>query len=313
MSSPPRQRFASALRILGILVIAFAVGAAVPATGSLTEESTGHLVAYQFDGGSHHDAPDMCDEADPEWNVTVGSTTDGMLAPPDDLSDVFVIDVPRALVGKRLDVRASEAQGTPDVDVNVWAPGCIGDVFASINLPRAPPDPPAPGAGESQIAVEDPSEPWHCRDTSWVFMMSGVRYLPAPSSIHVAWTNGAERTLPILYEAHGWVAYRSTEDLGILLKGAWANVPTDWEGEFALAQGPCDAVDGGAVYGLPPVADYGRVWFTPIRAGPHVVEVTLADPRAAASFVMPVSCHYCSPEVEQLMEALSYLLGADQV
>lgn len=319
---------------------------AVPVTASLLEDASGHLVSYQFDGGSHHDAPDACAGADPEWSLPWLGSTDGLLVPPDDGSDSFVLDVPTGGVGQRLAIDVTEAAGTPQTEVLAYAPGCIGTVFDPLNLPRPPPSPPAPGPGESQRSADRLDDPTTCYGDAWVFWAERVGN-PGPASIHVAWTDGSERTVPLAYQWGPQAFYVTDHALGTTLKGAWINAPTGWDGRFELFAGPCDATHGGAVYGEPPSLEGGLLSFTPVRAGPHVVVVRLAsdpgiatDPAPCAACLSPVpvpepghavepivdsalagqapavprisiaaSCHYCTDAPEEVVGRISYVLA----
>jgi hypothetical protein len=103
----------------------------------------------------------------------------------------------------------------------------------------------------------------------------------------VAWTDGSALDVALSHTHGGAHAvYESSHLPGITLKGAWANMPAGWVGRFEYVVGPCDAVDGGAVYGEPPVAGMGFLSFTPTRAGPHVVQVTYRE--AAGVRLVPV-------------------------
>ncbi len=291
---------------------------------STIEEATGHAVAYQFDAGSHRDAPDACALASAEWTAPVDASTDGILVAPDDLADVFLVDVPATLVGGRLDVRVNPAPGQ-DLDVNVFVPGCAGDVFDPMNQPAPEPSPPQPSAGEAQSDVQNLGGSWQCDATRWFFVVNQLRGIEAPASIHAAWTDGSQQSVPLLQASDGTAFYAVADHVSMTLRGAWINLPDSWSGNFRIGAGPCDAVDGGAVYGPPPVVEMGAIAFTPIHAGPHVVQVTYrgaagnvlppipadAGPDDLAStmpgpIVMPASCHYCRGEVEYLAELVSY-------
>lgn len=291
-------------RVAALLLLA---ASAVPVHASLAQDVSGHAVSYQFDGGSHHDAPDACQEAGAQWSAPVGGATDGLLVPGDDMSDVFVLDVPPALLGQRVEVAVAEAAGTPDVAVTAFAPGCATDVFDLANQPSPPPSPPAPAEGERQQALADPAEPWACEERVWTFLISDVSG-DAPASIHVAWTDGSQRTVPLAGQHHTWAWYQSRDALGILLKGAWANLPVSWGGDFALAQGDCEATDGGAVYGSPAMDLGSRLAFTPVRPGPHLVQVFFSGQPPATA--VAATCHFCLPQVEQAADLVSYRLTA---
>lgn len=288
------------------LVAVVALLAVVPAQASLLQGATGGVVAYQFDGGSESDAPDACDGAGAAWSIPLGGATDGLLAPPDDMSDAYVVDVPATAVGHRLAVAVATHHGYPlDLQVATFLPGCASDVFDVLAQPAPYPAPPAPAAGERQHEMAAPNEPYQCTGQFRTFVLSRLDGMAAPSSIHVAWTNGEERTVPLLGSSHGYAAYRTTDDLGILVKGAWANAPATWEGSFFLAQGPCDAVDGGVVYGDPPSVSTNGLAFTPVRAGPHVL-VVQANDVATPHLATTRTCHWCIGGIEDGFHAVSY-------
>ena len=261
------------------------VALAVPATGSTLEDASAGFVSYQFDGDTAHDAPDTCAAASPEWRLESGSMTDGLLLPPDDHADVYVLDVPRSDLGKRLDLDVLQPHGMPSLQVTAFAPGCSGSVVEMVNWPTPEPSPPAPHAGETQHSA-DVSEPWRCDSRQWLFVITSLHGYADPASIHVAWTDGTEHALPLSGRYGDFAAYATGENLGILLKGAWANLPATWDGTFGLAVGPCDAVDGGAVYGEPPSLGEGFLSFTPTRAGLHIVQVTFDG--ATGHALMPI-------------------------
>ena len=293
-------------RLAALLLLA---ALAVPANASLLEQSTGSVVAYQFDGGTHHDAPDSCDRSSPAWSAPVGAVTTGMLVPGDDHSDVYVLDVPADAVGDRISVRVSEAAGTPDVAVAAFLPGCLTDILDPRVQPTPEPSPPAPAAGEQQLAASNLDDPVSCNDNVWTFGLAGLKG-PAPSSIHVAWTDGAERTLALGGQHGEYAYYRSTDSLGVLLKGAWVNLPAGWDVRFVVFHGDCDATDGGAVYGEPAQALGALLSFTPVRAGPHLVQVLYSGEPPATS--MTLTCHVCIDGLDQVFEKASYRLSVTQ-
>lgn len=281
-----------------------------PSTASTLEGVSGHAITYQFDGDTHHDAPDACDLADPAWALRLDDRTDGMLVPPDDVADVYVMDVPASEVGARVTLRLMEGPGSADLDLGAFAPMCDGDVFAAHNQPFPFPSPPAPAADEQQVAVT-PALPGAACGADWFFLVNGLGG-ETPPAIHAAWTDGSEATVPLTMRENGEVGiYRTTLGAAVTLKGAWINVPASWSGEFKVAHQPCGVADGGAVYGDPAMLGNDRVSFTPIRAGPHLVLVTLAPPTVGPPPTsVPLTCHLCFEEVEQVVSKLSYFLSA---
>ncbi|MCA1810582.1 MAG: hypothetical protein LC623_01060 [Halobacteriales archaeon] len=266
----------SARPLLASLAVAALL--AVPGSASTVEEATAHEVAYQFDGNTHHDAPDTCEAAVPEWSLPLDDTTDGILVAPDDGADAFVLNVTPERVGTRLEVRLATPQGTPGLNFTLYPPGCKGTILDPFNQPAHAPSPPAPGPSERQAGIENLNGTWTCNDAQWLFVVNQLRYLAPPATIHVAWTDGTERDVPLLDANDGTARYAAPDHLAVTVKGAWANLPAAWHGNFRIGAGPCDARDGGAIYGEPPVAGLGVLAFTPIRAGPHVVYVVYATP-----------------------------------
>ena len=290
---------------------------ALPGRAGHAEESTGGAVAYQFDAGTHHDAPDRCLDASTDWSLPVGNSTYAMLVPGEDPADHIVLDIPAALVGSRIQLTLVEGSSAPDSDLNVLAPGCAGDVFDPANLPVPFPAPPLPGLGEVQVPLESvlASAPYRgCYEDAWLFRITQLEGLSVPPSIHAAWTDGTEATVALFGYGEGSAWYLSRDQLDTTMKGAWANVQGEWSGRFRVLAGPCDATDGGAVYGEPPVRGDDLVSFTPIQAGPHVIQATLANPDPPLSATMPASCHYClGPSTAEAARNASFRLTAVQV
>lgn len=255
--------------LLPLLVLALAM----PASGSTLEELSSGFVSYQFDGDGHHDAPDTCAAAQ-DAGVAIGASTDGMLFAPDDVSDVFLVEVPADQRGKRMQVTLSDAIDVETLELTTFVPGCAGTVFDASNWPTPEPSPPAPAEDEHQVALDGADTPRHCRPDVRVFWVEVMPGYEAAPTIHVAWTDGSAREVPITH-THGsaHALYASDHALGTTLKGAWVNMPDSWSGRFVYVAGPCDAVDGGAVYGEPPVAGVGFLAFTPTQAGLHAVQV----------------------------------------
>jgi hypothetical protein len=271
----------------------------VPATASTLEDASSGAVSYQYDAGTYRDAPDGCDSADPTWTLPFGSSVDGLLAPPDDVRDAYVLEVPQSLVGSRLQLTAEEpTEGAQALAVDAYVPGCMGSILDMVNWPTPEPSPPAPAAGEKQVSPD--LQPRYCEPNHWVFLIEGLEGFAAPASIYVAWTDGTEKPLPLRWSNHRSAVYVTQENLDITLKGAWANLPAAWAGSFSLFLGPCGTRDGGAVYGDAPTVDLGALEFTPTKAGPYVVLVSWqggavpsADPPASVdpSPLFPVDPH----------------------
>lgn len=264
------------LRALVVVFVPFAFLLA-PVSGSTLEDATGGFVAYQFDGASRHDAPDSCPRADAQWSATPIGSTDGVLVAPDDVADVFVLDVAEDLRGTRINVELHEATDVENLELTVFVPGCSGTVLELVNWPTPGPTPPAPAEGESQVAAEEVLEPWYCDSAQRMFWVEIYPSYEAGPSIHVAWTDGTSLDVPLAY-THGaaHAVYVTDHALGTTVSGAWVNMPADWTGRFDYVAGPCDAVDGGVVYGDAPESGMGFLEFTPVRSGSFVVQVTYA-------------------------------------
>lgn len=275
------------------------------------EQASSGFVSYQFDADNHHDAPDTCAAAGADWSLQLDNRTDGMIVPPDDLADVFVLDIPATAVGTRLDLRLIEGPGGADLDLGAFAPQCDGDVFAAHNQPFPFPTPPAPAQDEQQASLGSEAEATFCLD-SWTFIATGLDGIEAPGLIHAAWSDGSEGSIPVDFSNPQRGVYVS-DGPAFTLTGAWINLPASWTGEFQLFEQPCGIVDGGAVYGDPARLFDDRISFTPIRAGPHLVRVTLADPKAPTPpTAITLTCHTCFSEVGELVQKVSYFLRADQ-
>lgn len=260
------------LRRASLLALA-SVALLLPATASTLEEATVGVVAYQFDGATFHDAPDGCGEADAAWSLDVGGEADGLLVPPDDVRDAFVVDVPRSLVGHRVGLAVAEPTDAQRLTLDAYLPGCSGSILDAVNWPVPEPTPPAPAAGERQVSLG--LAPDYCDSRQWAYVLGGMKGLPLPPSVYLAWTDATEHAVDLSWAHDGYAVYVTHDDLGVTLKGAWANVASAWAGDSWLV-GPCDATDGGAVYGDSPTVDLGAIAFTPVRAGPHVVVVSWA-------------------------------------
>lgn len=282
-----------------------------PASASLLESTTAGAVAYQFDGEGHHDAPDSCQDAGAAWTLPAGGAVDGVLVPPDDTADAFVLDVPASGVGSRLMVALSEASGTLDLDLAVLAPGCASTILDPVNQPFPHPAPPAPGPAQTQHSLGRNQAPLHC-DDAWAFVLTGLDGRPAPSTLHAAWTDGSEGAVPLAHANGHWAAYVTYAPQAFNLTGAWINMPSTWSGRFVLGLAPCGATDGGAVYGAPARRADDRLAFTPIRPGAHVVLVGLAPPSVPRpSTALTFSCHMCIDDTDEAAEKAGYVVSSD--
>ncbi|MHB1261982.1 MAG: hypothetical protein ACYC2H_09740 [Thermoplasmatota archaeon] len=297
--------------LVALFALTLTVTWLVPVNASTVEEATDSFVSYQFDAETTHDAPDLCDAASTEWALPIEASTDGMLVAPDDVSDVFVVEVPSNLKGTRLHVGLSEIAEAGTLELTAFAPGCAGSVLDRLNWPTAEPSPPEPAAGQTRHGT-DVAAPWRCDSGQWVFVLDQLQDIQEPASIHLAWTDGTEGPVDLSGRYGNLAVYATDENLGVLLKGAWANVDSTWTGRFSFAVGPCDAVDGGAVYGDPPVAGMDFLEFTPVRTGRHVVQVTYREPvgEVPGPIVVPMSCHMCIRQIEDVWNLIDYRLTA---
>lgn len=101
---------------------------AAGAQASKIEDATG--VKYQYDGGTHGDASDICE--DPSPTLPLGNETEGLLVPVDDPLDNYGLQIGEADVGDPVTVRLRSGPPAgwiveapaPDYDLAVHAPGC---------------------------------------------------------------------------------------------------------------------------------------------------------------------------------------------
>lgn len=292
------------------LLSALLVALSWPASASLVEDASDGAVAYQFDADNHHDAPDACRDAAPGWSLPLDASVDGLIVPPDDLSDVFLLDVPADAVGSRVTLRLREGADATDLDVTAFLPGCLLDVLAPEAQPQAPPMPPAPASGERQVAVE--ATPKGACGPDWFFMVQGL-VGAAPGAMHAAWTDGSEASVPLTHVSGHVAMYRTSANIANTLTGAWINLPATFTGSFEVAHAPCGIADGGAVYGPPNVAGDDVIAFTPVRAGPHAIQVRLAPPSLpGVPTAVPMSCHMCVDGGDEAAQKASYVLSSDQ-
>lgn len=281
-----------------------------PAGASFLEEASNGAIAYQFDADQHHDAPDACVDADPRWSLPLQGQADGLVVPPDDLADAYVLDVPAGAVGSRLTLRVTEPSGTVDVDLMAFAPGCQGTVLDAVNQPVPFPAPPEPADGERQATLGPHATPLRC-DDHWAFVATRLGGLAPPRSLHAAWTDGSEATVPLAFANRDVALYLAQPSVAFTLTGAWINLPAAWDGDFALGLSPCDARDGGAVYGEPALLADDLLAFTPIRAGPHVVVVGVGRPALdPPPDQVPFSCHMCVEGTEEAAEKTGYVVSS---
>jgi hypothetical protein len=292
------------------MVLALPLLLLVPAQAGLIENTTKGAVAYQFDGETHHDAPDECGAGSAAWSVPLDGSTDGMLVIGEDNADVFHLDIPASAVGSRVRVNVKEATGSSNLAFMVFAPSCDGSILDPHNLPVPFPKPPAPASNEKRLSVSNLQSGWDCFASEWVFQTDPLEHTQAPTSIHIAWTDGTEETVPLNTANPGQARYKTTSHLTTQIKDAWINVDSNFAGSFRIVKGPCNTSYGGAVYGDPPVLGNDVLWFTPIRAGAHEVRVTIYDVVPETPTSVPLSCHFCAgPIVEDTVKLVNYVLS----
>lgn len=282
-------------------LVAVALLMTATASASLIEETTDGAVTYQFDGGTTHDAPDRCEDADAAFAVPLGNSTSGTLVPVDDEADHYVVDVDRSLVGSRITIALQEANADVNIDLDIRVPGCGGSVLDEDQQPEDPPEHPDPGPGEQSARLDNLDGGWECDDSSWFFVINQVRGGIAPASIHLVWTDGTQADVPLTKDTPATIAqYETSQNTDVSLHSASAVLPDDWDGRFNIGHGPCDASHGGAVFGEEAEAsdDGDRISFTPTQEGTYVAAVVLAlqppdaDPMALFQ-PQPMTCHTC--------------------
>lgn len=296
---------------------------AAPVTGpvaDLVSDTTGvpidlDHVHLQADAGTAYDAPDDCAgalaSAEP-FDLPVGAGLDGLLVPVDDEVDHYRVPIGQDLVGRSVTVHVAGREVALPLSIDVTMPSCGSSVTAAENQPAAPPAHPAPAEGETQVTPHNLGNDHQCSDR-WFFVMNQFGGLPAPESIHVVWTDGSQEDVPLLKDTPATLAqYATSEHLGFTIHSATANVPVDWEGRFNVGEGPCDAVDGEAVFGAPATWTETSVTFTPIEAGTYVLAVHMVLPEPAGPpTAVPMSCHFaCAALPETLMDVIGYRAAA---
>lgn len=308
------------------LAVAVLIVLALPASSSWIEETATSIVGpegtYQEDAGVPGDAPATCETVDLARQVVVGAEDQaGMLVEYDDEADAYAYILDQTHVGDRLFVAVDLGILTDRYDVafDVLAPGCGASVLdaESSYYPQPPADPydPAPGS----LAYSANTVPSSCNGSEWKFHVNKIQMSSAPADIYVEWTNGDYAYVPLSKASQGTVGmYLTTANLDYTIARAVIVLPITWQGEFKVAHGPCDAIegDGGAA---PPIVEAGYAEFTVQQAGTHVIVVSISrstvdkttdtvndlvmDPPTA----IPVHCHdICS----LALTGISYDLGS---
>ena len=79
-----------------------------------------------------------------------------------------------------------------------------------------------------------------CDSTEWHFVINQISEgTLAPSSIHVAWANGASENVSMWKFTGGVAHYVTTANLGSTVTEASAEIYEAWSGQFNLSSGPC--------------------------------------------------------------------------
>lgn len=296
------------------------------------EEVTGPLpvdhVHYQADAGTEYDAPDSCDGAlssPAAFDLPVGAALDGWLVPVDDEVDHYRVPIGQDLVGGRVSLSVLGRDVGLPFSIDAYMPGCGSSVTAEENQPAPPLAPPEPAEGERQVSPHNlDASGGECSDR-WFFVMNQFGGLPAPASIHVAWSDGSQADVPLLKDTPATLAQYEAPDNGFTIDSVTANVPQEWSGQFNVGEAPCNLVDGEAVFGEPATvsADGTTIEFTPIEAGTYVLAVRFVPPTLPAlpeaslgvpSLVVPASCHaICGFAPSGLTSVSGYTAKADSL
>lgn len=79
-----------------------------------------------------------------------------------------------------------------------------------------------------------------CDSTEWHFVINQIsEEASAPSSIHVAWANGASENVSMWKFTGGVAHYVTSSNLNSTVTEASAEIYAEWSGQFNLSSGPC--------------------------------------------------------------------------
>lgn len=320
-----------------LVVAATLLVAAAPASASLihdllapvndiVEPNTGLTVGYQEDAQAHGDAPATCELATAEFSVHLDqAATAGMLVEVDDESDAYFFELGDGAVGERvgLDLLAGAAVARHDIAFDVLAPGC-GSSVLDPESPYYETEPVVPyEPAEGQAMFEGDVVDYDCNETEWKFHANKVGRGSAPETIYVEWTDGSAEYLSLSKASSGTVAmYVTSSHLEYTVARAVILLASDYDGDFKIAHGPCDAIEGNSGP-QPPTHSATRAEFTVQEAGPHVVVVyigrgtvdktvdTLEDLVANPPTSMNRNCHkdICTAA----LQFTNYDVGASQM
>lgn len=295
-------------------ILLFALVFAVPVSASLVERSTSGLVAYQFDAGTHHDAPDDCPAAlaaGMGFPVSWTNETRGVLVPGDDASDLFALDVDPSMVGGRFTVSILGSDAGIKLVGAVRVPDCKSTVMDPHNQPVTVLDP-VPAQGEALVSLQA-GRAWPCDATRWQFSVTHVKGIPAPAAVHVAWSNGVQADAALLKVKGTEAQYETRAELQHTLHSATMAIDGSWSGTFKVGAGPCGLTQGNAVFGDPAVQVGNTFEFTPIHPGLHHVAVTL-DGHGVGDREVPrnvaMTCHFCVSGLDGVLGRASFTIRA---
>lgn len=254
----------------------------LPVSASFVEDTLAPIgVTYQEDAGVHGDAPATCLEAQADRGVTfAGADSAGMLVEEDDEQDAYVLSLNETVVGERVSVSMLTGILTDRYDVafDVLSPDCLSSVFDadSAYYDPAPATPYEPPVGST--TYEATLTGYACNADQWKFLGNQMGGIPAPATIYVEWSNGEWEYVPVVKSTPATIAmYTTSSNLDVTVERAVIVLPAWYTGQFKLAHGPCDAVEGEPE--PDPYVDselntrYGE--FTVQETGPHVIIVTI--------------------------------------
>lgn len=263
-----------------VALVALLLAVTVPASGSLIEDTLAPAgVTYQEDGGVHGDAPATCEAVAGAHAIEFGTAEpSNLLVEHDDESDAFAFNLSADQVGTRVSLSLLTGLVTDRYDLafDVRSPDCASSVFDPDSAYYDPPpsdpypNPPLGGTHEAKLTG------YACDASQWKFLANQMGGLPAPETIYVEWTDGSYEYVPVSKSTPATVAmYLTSSNLDVTVARAVIVLPPTWHGQFKIASGPCDAVEGTPVEGPEHApASYGE--FTVQEEGMHIVVVSIA-------------------------------------
>lgn len=285
-----------------------------------------------------------------DFSIPMDNSTDGMVVPGDDEIDYFKVAIDPSQIGERVLIFVASAAEGVELGIDVQQPECGVSVSSPEAQPVPEPSTgPEPAPGQKQVAADTaepaPVEPVECDDdhdghgshhqdkkgkghhmdkhnddceqpadpcaNPWTFSLSNIDAASAPATIHVSWTNGDQTDVAMAALSEGVATYHTEDNLDVTLYTVTANVPESWDGQFTVSGYSCGAEDGGAVFGDPSSSTQAAVSFTPVTSGIHIVSIRLLPPEApTVPTSVPLSCHFCIGEAEDVADVISYIAGA---